>query len=353
MEYGSAPSPDEVEVSLFGPGYGEAVVVHLSDNKWLLIDSCINPDANAPASSHYLHELGVKPESVIAIVASHWHDDHVKGLSELVAAYPSADVFISAVFRDLEALAFVDAYGGQSSGELTRGTKELYRVVTSTHPVTTLQRMEIYAGVHQGRQVKVSAFSPTHAAAADALRHFVAYVPREAGTPIGHAPEPKTNLESIVVHVCVGDDALLLGADLEEHPLHGWSSIAHTPWCLKAGKASAYKVAHHGSATAEAAGIWQDLLHPTPIATVTPFNNGSVVLPKEADERRLKAATSATYISSGATRRPNIPRDLLKRMTAISAKLAKVNSGFGAVRLRKKPVALDWTIELFGDARRI
>lgn len=45
IDYGAPPAADEIEFSLFGPGYGEAVAVHLGDGTWLLIDSCIDPDS--------------------------------------------------------------------------------------------------------------------------------------------------------------------------------------------------------------------------------------------------------------------------------------------------------------------
>ncbi len=37
----NAPEPDEIEVSLIGPGYGESVLVHLGDGEWVVADSCV------------------------------------------------------------------------------------------------------------------------------------------------------------------------------------------------------------------------------------------------------------------------------------------------------------------------
>jgi len=74
MQYTAGPAPDEPEVVVFGPGYGEAIAVHLGDNQWLLVDSCRNPKTKVPASLEYLQEIGVDPTQVLAVVASHWHD---------------------------------------------------------------------------------------------------------------------------------------------------------------------------------------------------------------------------------------------------------------------------------------
>ena len=44
-----APERSEIEVSLFGPGYGESIVLHLGENLWLIVDSCLDPLTRDPA----------------------------------------------------------------------------------------------------------------------------------------------------------------------------------------------------------------------------------------------------------------------------------------------------------------
>lgn len=36
IDYGNGPDDGEIEVSLFGPGYGEAIAIHLGDGSWFL-----------------------------------------------------------------------------------------------------------------------------------------------------------------------------------------------------------------------------------------------------------------------------------------------------------------------------
>ena len=131
IEYGAPPALDEIEVMPFGPGYGEAIAVHLGNGAWMLIDSCIDPDGNNPASELYLDRIGVKPEQVRAIIASHWHDDHVRGISQLATKYSTADFMVSAIFNNKEALAFLSAYNSESSSGLAKGSKELHSVISS------------------------------------------------------------------------------------------------------------------------------------------------------------------------------------------------------------------------------
>src|SRR5260370_27238866 len=69
--------PAELEVSLFGPGVGECVVVHLGLGEWLVVDSCVDPVSRKPVALNYLSELHVDVgKAVKQVVAKHWHDDH-------------------------------------------------------------------------------------------------------------------------------------------------------------------------------------------------------------------------------------------------------------------------------------
>src|SRR5437899_345422 len=102
IDYGAAPAPNEIEVTLFGPGYGEAIAIHLGEGAWLLVDSCIDPESKRPATGEYLERIGIDPAQVRAIVASHWHDDHVGGISQLAAKHSQADFILSSIFTGAE-----------------------------------------------------------------------------------------------------------------------------------------------------------------------------------------------------------------------------------------------------------
>lgn len=80
---GRCPGDDEFELTLFGPGYGESLVLHVGGGSWVLIDSCGRTDG--PVALDYLRSIDVDPpEAVRMIAATHWHDDHIRGLAELV-----------------------------------------------------------------------------------------------------------------------------------------------------------------------------------------------------------------------------------------------------------------------------
>lgn len=101
----TAPDPDEAEISLFGPGYGECVVVHLGGGKWLINDSCLDETKRHPIALRYLAELGVDVGTQVAmVVASHWHDDHVRGLGAVYEACTSATFVCASALNSRESL---------------------------------------------------------------------------------------------------------------------------------------------------------------------------------------------------------------------------------------------------------
>ena len=354
FDYGKPPADDEVELTVFGPGYGEAISVHVGDGNWLLIDSCYSPQSKIPASLEYLQRIGVPYSNVHTIVASHWHDDHVKGLSKIVESCSNATLYISGVFDNNEARAFLSAYGGRAVANHTAGAKELFSAISASKRDVnpTLHKTLIWEDVVQGRNMRAVAFSPTPAASAQSRAQMAQYLP-EIHSPIKQVPELKPNLEAIVIHINLGDDAILLGSDLEDHGALGWSSILDNTWCLSNQCASVYKIAHHGSSTGDHSKIWSKLLTKTPLAALTPFVKGSVKLPDPTDLIRILGNTKEAYISSDGTKRPRMSPELVKRMGQMAQNIVPVSTGFGAVRFRKKLDSKDWDVKLFGPAKRL
>lgn len=355
IDYGPGPAANEVEIIVFGPGFGEAIAVHLGEGHWMLVDSCIDPDHNLPASSAYLNAIGVTAGQVKAIVASHWHDDHVRGISRMSEMYPNADFFIPGVFTSEEkAAAFLAAYSGHAAPKLARGAKELFQVMASREIVHAAQeRSALLELGANGHTVRVTSLSPSPQAFVQSIAHLAQFLPAKTGVPITHAPELKPNLEAVVVHIDLGHDAILLGSDLEDTGNLGWSALVADNWCGQRPPATVYKIAHHGSKTGHHDLIWTNMLKPAPIVPMTPFNHGRHRLPTAQDKGRIKALAGSAYISSGATKRPDLDTLQLKRLGDVCKGLSRVNAGFGAVRLRKAVTSPNWQVKLFGAAQQL
>jgi len=84
----SQPAPNQAEITLIGAGaYGESIVFHPGDDKWVIIDSSINPEyPKTPLALEYLRDINVSTENISLVVCSHWHNDHIK-VSLRLSAY--------------------------------------------------------------------------------------------------------------------------------------------------------------------------------------------------------------------------------------------------------------------------
>lgn len=89
-----APNENEVEITLIGTGggYGECIIVKLGISDWFIVDSCINPNTKEPLAIEYLKSINVNySNDVKQIICTHWHDDHIRGLSTILELCPNAE----------------------------------------------------------------------------------------------------------------------------------------------------------------------------------------------------------------------------------------------------------------------
>jgi hypothetical protein len=363
------PAPDEIEVSVFGPGYGEAIILHLGAGKWILVDSCKDPASGLPAPVKYLHDLNVSlQDAVKLIVATHWHDDHVCGISNVFDECASAEFAISDALRTDEFLQLVGLYRQytvmRSSGldeftrvfELLQARRE--RGVRFNSPKLAsadklLYRDQIPLG-SETVEAYVYALSPSDVSILQAKLAFAELLPREKESK-RRVASPTPNYASVVLWIEVGDHKILLGADLQKtpNPKTGWSVILSDSTAVS-GRAGVFKIPHHGSENAHHERVWSELLSREPFAIVTSFRRGTKALPSPEDIERITGLTPRAYATAPPGRRrqkwgERVVRDLVRQVTR---HIQSVHYGWGHVRLRQKISEKSgfYHIELFGDA---
>lgn len=363
------PAPDEIEVSVWGAGYGEAIVIHIGGGKWILVDSCIDPDSQLPASLDYLKNLKFPVgEAVKLIVVTHWHDDHIRGISKALDECKSSSLAISAALQANEFLKLVSLY----SGPITRATSGLnefgraFQLLQQRKQRGTQFNSPKWASADRllyrdGIQIssktieaKVYSLSPSDASILKAQLAFSQLLPKEHEHKRRIA-SPKPNHASVVLWVELGNEIILLGADLEDtsDSKVGWSAILSSS-TVTSEKANVFKIPHHGSENAHHNDVWVKLLWSEPIAIVTPFRPGRRFLPSSEDIKRITNLTSRAYATAPAKqRRPRwnrgVVRDFARQATRY---VQEVDYGWGQVRLRKRmnQVGESWRVELFGEA---
>ena len=365
----TAPVSTEIEISLFGPGYGESVVLHLGENSWFIVDSCIDPTTGDPAPLTYLRQIQIDPAtSVQQVIATHWHDDHIRGLGRIFDTCASAEFVCSAALRDAEFRTLVMAYGERAM-MTSPGVQEFYQVIQvlrarsqHRHPCPPVfattgrclwQRAISIADVQY--PCTVYALSPSDVSILLAHRHLATLLPQENATKL-RVPTLTPNHAAVVLWINIGEAFILLGSDLEEigAPGTGWSAILGSS-TYPQGKASVFKIPHHGSHTADHPQVWRDMLDAEPYAVLTPFSLGRVALPTRQDIDRICARTAQAYTTAipRHRRRRDRPNVVEKTLRETVRSIREVVTSIGHIRLRADLATqpLSWKVELFGDAR--
>lgn len=352
--YNSSPKVDEIEVSFFGPGYGECILIHIGEHKWIVVDSCFNTERHSVVLD-YLNSLGVNPsEAVCLVVATHWHDDHIRGIGELVEVCDKA-IFCcaSALGKEefLSALAALERRPATSGGS---GLRELFNVFSLLAKRKATCKFAISNRlILNQNDCMIWSLSPSDKAYEAFLQQIAQLIPREEGKR--RIPSLMPNEAAVVLLVTIRGTTILLGADLEKR---GWLEVLDSSTAPNR-KASVFKIPHHGSENAHEDRVWNEMLEKEPIVALTPWRRGGRELPTKNDARRILSFSSrafATVSKADAIRLSRISRNntIDKTIREIGAKIRSVGLSDGMIRLRKKANSeADWEIERFGSACRL
>jgi beta-lactamase superfamily II metal-dependent hydrolase len=364
-ELSSAPKPDELEVSLFGPGVGECAVVHFGAGEWAIVDSCL--DAGKPVALEYLRAMGVDVGAAVKlIVVTHWHDDHARGAAEILVAAPRAKLVCSAALRCDEFQSFVAASSDlrvESQG--SSGVDELRRcfeVIQARTPGGNRSKALGPEWTRADQQLIVRASSAVPPAQVVALSpsagtlsrgfHELAKVLPKLGAPKRAAVAMRPNETCVTLSVQFGQAFALLGADLENtgSPLTGWGAVLSTT-SRPSLPAHVFKVPHHGSENAYHPEVWSQMLAKDVVALVTPYAAGSKPLPAPADIKRMKGHTRSVLCTSPAAGRKRFEDPVVERTVSEVARVFRPRSSrMGHWRVRMSATGSTPVVERFGAA---
>ena len=350
-----SPESDEIEVSVFGPGYGECALIHIGNGMWVIVDSCVNSDSQ-PAALAYLRSIGSNPsEAVRLIVATHWHDDHIRGLADMVEVCGNATFYCSAALRADEFLAAVGALENRPATEAGSGVREIYKVFSLLAERSDPRRYAISRRmIFDQAGCKIWALSPSDEVFEAFLQQIDRLVPKEREAK-RRVPSLTPNEAAVVLLIAVRNTTILLGADLEKK---GWLEILDIYDHFDC-KASAFKVPHHGSRDAHEDRVWYEMLRKDPISVLTPWRRGRTELPTKTDISRILSFTNRAYVT---TRKMDLAAKPIRRrnyavertIRETGATIRSVGISRGMIRLRKAAHSRDdWKVEALGSACRL
>lgn len=356
------PRPEEIEITVFGPGYGESIALHLGWGQWIIIDSCLGVWSRTdPAPVWYLKHLGVDLAAEVRLVCiTHWHDDHIRGVAKVVAQSSSAKVVVPAAFRHDDFMTLVEQY--RVAPVAGFGVKEFRGVLDAVELSgrrlgIACQNRELLAVREGGETRRLWALSPSDESINRALALIGEMVPKLGHSPVG-VTKRGPNYSSVVTLVEAPGTCALLGGDLEVHgdEAIGWKAVLNESTSF-VDRASYIKVPHHGSPTGHCDELWRDKLTLNPVACVTPFKAGRVMLPGPGDIIRICGLTSNAYVTGPSRNKraaSSITAFLEKTLAIKGLALYEAPECTGLVRGRYTPgVSSDWTVECYSEARKL
>jgi hypothetical protein len=343
---------NQFEISIFGPGVGECIVLHVGGGDWIIVDSCIDRQSGNPVALDYLSSLNVPSDGVKLIVVTHWHNDHCQGMSRLIESYPAAKLVLSSALRTNEFKQFIAA----SRMEEGIGINELRRALDALLASPAARERRIFAAADRvlfsSTDTKITSLSPSDRTFGRSFLEIAELVlPRQQRRRMAAHSE---NDVAVVLWIELGNDLrILLGSDLERSadPDRGWLAILNSA-VRPSGRASVFKVSHHGSRNADEERIWSEMLVQNPWSVMTPYRSGVKPLPSADDLQRILSRTDKLYLAAKSQApKPGLNRTVERVARGIATSLVRLDGRMGHIRLRSDGTSLG--VELFGRAHRV
>ena len=335
----SHPGLNTFEISVFGSGIGESVVVHLGENRWMVVDSFLNPDSKEPVSLEYLKRIEVSPENIQLIVVSHWHDDHIKGIANVFDQAINAEIVLSSAVQQGELKDLIA--GAQHQPKCESATEEIWEIIRSRADRNRLKKLHLASDNkriyfrNDTHPFEVWSLSPSSVAVAYALQQIARFLPREGEEPPGRIPGSTPNQASVVIWIKSGNQVAVLGGDLENEKddAVGWKAIVASQARPKE-KATYFKIPHHGSKNAYEKSVWETMLTPNPWTVLTPMRSSRLPTPEGIS--LLKQHTNSLWTAAPVQSPPKPKRSrVVERQIKMTVRKRWVQEGaVGQVRYR-------------------
>lgn len=334
-----------MKLVLFGRGIGESILCNYESDEWIIVDSCYGKfeDELKPAALEYLEDNGIPFEKVKLIVISHFHDDHIRGMLDVVKACTSARIFVPEALSSKEFLTYITSIVDVNVATAPQqGVSEIFNIFTEAQKTgrgVERTRADISLYFNQKTLTRVSALSPSNLECDETLTFFLNKIQTLSKSSSLELPadtkDRKHNHHCVTLCISSNSETdILLGADLEidRNVKKGWAALTETQHAPR-NTASVFKIAHHGSINGHCPTSWAKLsvLNRKPIGILTPFSRQS--LPRADQIKVLQQATSELYSTSPVKEYP-MPKADKKFLDEKGVEsVSRINTNFGYIEL--------------------
>lgn len=311
-KYLKPPENDQLEITVFGPSYGESIVLYIPTIGWGVIDSCEfkvgMKSVNLPLE--YLNGI-LPPDSpeLAFVILTHPHEDHYKGLDTILKSYSGKIKrvcwYSGDGLRELKQYICQQKVAGR---DVLPGFAEVLNTMQKTKNTgSQIRRLSELTAIVASASASLIALSPSASNIQMYVEKLFKKIP-QVGEPILPGDDSEHNLISVAILLKYGNVQAILGSDLEttSSKKGGWNAIVNNIdvpdlW------ASFVKVPHHGSISGYCDKAWEEHCKKNkPIAAITPFVKGNKYLPDESLIKFLENKVENLYLTSSPKFQTNI-----------------------------------------------
>ncbi len=357
------PDPDEIEIHLFGRGYGEALAIHFGAGEWMAVNLTLTL-SGVPWIFEYFRALGIGRNQIRDLIVTHWHTDHIRGAAEILShAAPDARLILSSGGQSAEFMRMVARCSGSRLDAAKAAAFEMHELfqIIRRRKKKSLPRNMRFVGRDSVLQscsttpARLTFLAPSEFDCAAALSYFGS---KEASTreqPFPYIGFPE-NHASIVLLLELGENVIFLGGDRENHSdqERGWTIVLASKASLAPAKqASVFKISHHGSVTGYCAELWPDHLAADCINIVSAYTKLVRPIPNSEMLNRYKRHSPHLYCTSIPRRSRRYHRTIVSGSGPRILYEGKVHEGSIRLRKRRCVAGAPWSVALFGAAVRV
>jgi beta-lactamase superfamily II metal-dependent hydrolase len=290
------PKSSEIEVTVFGNGDGESQLIHTGNNSWIIIDSCYVPRTKRNSALEYLSDIGVDYSTAVkAIVLTHWHLDHSRGMLDLVTSCREATFCMTICMHKKEFFQALQIGGDSVLGKgAAVELKKVMEILSAENRQTILLKMGASVYRHLSGLCLVDALSPSDKEVQLTLSNIGVKITANRTIVLS-----KANIGSSAMRFKFGKFTAVFGADLEcsSDEDRGWNAV-HKNSLLENNSVDFLKVPHHGSRNAFSKEFWRLWAKGKAIAVTASRTQSQT--PEESVVKELESIfTKAYFLSRG------------------------------------------------------
>ncbi len=342
------PNLDQFEVVVFGRQIGECILIH-SKSKWIIIDSALERLTKRPFPLAYFESIGASPSDIQLIIATHWHDDHIKGISDLLGNAENAQFLTTRCIFDkpfYRLALHAKKYSGPSGSGLDE-FREVAKILEQRNQ-PFLQGAEGIVKRFPSLDLELTCLSPSNFACQRASAEIANLIPIE-GCRFNRVKSVSPNDMSVATWISWNGRNICLGADLENISKagEGWNAVCSF---LKSQapneKAEILKVPHHGSITGWNDTFWKDHFS-SDFAVVTAYTRQSEPLPKREDVERMASYSKRLIATTDPkpSKLRGFENSTLRQLKDITNWVHDLGQKEGLVRFRISSNETEWQVD--------